>query len=133
VKVETRLFAILCVFFAVVTVVYAAWTQLKEPVGVVALVLTMLMTGLVTWYLHITGKHYQDRPDDNPRGEIADAEGDYGFFTPHSWWPLWLGLSAAICFAGLAVGWWLFMIGVVIGPIALIGWTFEHYKGDYAN
>ncbi|MGV1009597.1 MAG: cytochrome c oxidase subunit 4 [Dermatophilaceae bacterium] len=132
-KVETRLFMILCAFFAVVTVVYAAWTQLKEPVGVVALVLTTLMTALVSWYLHITSKHYQDRPDDNPQGEIADAEGDYGFFTPHSWWPLWLGLSAAICFAGLAVGWWLFMIGVVIGPVALVGWTFEHYKGDYAN
>ena len=132
-KVETRLFFILLVFFVLVTVVYGFWTRMQEPVGVVALVLTTLMMALVAWYLHITGKNYPNRPDDNPLGEIEEAEGDYGFFTPHSWWPLWLGLAGAIGFAGLAVGWWLFMIGAVLAPIAIVGWTFEHFKGDYAN
>ena len=132
-KVETRLFLILFVFFTLVTIVYGSWTHLSEPAGFVALVLTTLMMALISWYLYITGKNYQDRPDDNPSGEIEEHEGDYGFFTPHSWWPLWLGLAAAIGFAGLAVGWWLFMIGAVLAPIAIVGWTFEHYKGDYAN
>ena len=70
---------------------------------------------------------------DNPDGEISDIEGDYGFFTPSSWWPLALGFSSALAFAGLAVGWWLFMIAFVIGCVSLVGWTFEHFKGDYAN
>jgi len=38
-----------------------------------------------------------------------------------------------LAFAGLAVGWWLFMIAFAIGSVALVGWTFEHFKGDYAN
>lgn len=132
-KVEYRLFLLLFVFFAIVTPFYAIWQGFTEFVGLIALLLTTLMVGLISWYLYITGKRYQNRPDDNPLGEISDQEGDYGFFTPYSWWPLWLGLSAAICFAGLAVGWWLFMIGAAIAPIAIVGWTFEHFKGDYAN
>lgn len=132
-KVEIRLFFILFVFFVLVNLVYGFWTRWQEPIGVVALLLTALMMALVSWYLFITAKHYQNRPDDNPAGEISDQEGDYGFFTPYSWWPLWLGLAAAICFAGLAVGWWLFMIGAAIAPIAIVGWTFEHFKGEHAN
>lgn len=132
-KVEIRLFLILCIFFVLVTPVYGIWNGWTELAGTIALLLTALMMALISWYLHITAKHYQNRPDDNPLGEIADQEGDYGFFTPYSWWPFWLGLSAAIAFAGLAVGWWLFMIGAAIAPIAIVGWTFEHFKGDYAN
>jgi hypothetical protein len=133
VKVEIRLFLILCIFFVIVTPFYGIWNGWTELAGTIALLLTALMMALISWYLHITAKHYQNRPDDNPLGEISDHEGDYGFFTPYSWWPLWLGLSAAIAFAGLAVGWWLFMIGAAIAPIAIVGWTFEHFKGEHAN
>jgi hypothetical protein len=52
-------------------------------------------------------------------------------FSPYSWWPLWLGLSAAICFLGLAVGWWVFAIGAFFAVPALIGWTFEYWKGAH--
>lgn len=132
-KVERRLFAGLFVFFIVVTPIYGFWNGWNELAGPIALLLTALMMGLVAWYLHITARNYQNRPDDDPAADISDQEGDYGFFSPYSWWPFWLGLSAAICFAGLAVGWWLFMIGAVIGPIAVVGWTFEYFKGDYAH
>ena len=36
-------------------------------------------------------------------------------------------------FLGLAVGWWLFIIGAFFGIVAIVGWTFEHFKGEYAN
>ena len=85
------------------------------------------------FYLTVTGRRFDNRPEDNPNAHISEQEGDYGFFTPYSWWPLWLGLTAAICFLGLAVGWWLFIIGAFFGIVAVIGWTFEHYKGEYAN
>ena len=45
-------------------------------------------------------------------------------------------MSAAIVFLGLALtnhsGWWLFVIGVVFGFVALLGWTFEFFRGDAA-
>lgn len=132
-KVETRLFFWLFIFFLLVAPVYGWWNGWVEIAGPVALILTSLMMLLVSFYLRMTARHYQDRPEDNPFADIADQTGDYGFFTPHSWWPMWLGMSAATIFAGLAIGWWLVMIGAVLGPIALVGWTFEHYKGEHAN
>ena len=35
-------------------------------------------------------------------------------------------------FLGLAVGWWLFIIGASIGVVGLVGWTFEYFKGEHA-
>ena len=35
-----------------------------------------------------------------------------------------------ICFLGLAVGWWLFIIGAFFAIPALVGWTFEYWKGQ---
>ena len=81
----------------------------------------------------VPGRRFTNRPEDNPNAWISEQEGDYGFFTPYSWWPLWLGLTGAICFLGLAVGWWLFIIGAFFGIVSVIGWTFEHYRGQYAN
>ncbi len=137
-KVAYRMFLILMIFFIAMVPFYGMWQQnrlgsIPEVAGPVALFITALMMALAGWYIAVTGKKFDDVPGDNPDGEIADLEGDFGFFTPYSWWPLWLGLSAAILFAGLAVGWWLFMIGAAIGSVALVGWTFEHYKGEHAN
>ena len=35
-------------------------------------------------------------------------------------------------FAGLAVGWWLFIIGAFFAVPSLVGWTFEYWKGEHA-
>ncbi|PID96288.1 MAG: cytochrome C oxidase subunit IV [Actinomycetales bacterium] len=133
-----RIFLSLLLFFVCVTPFYAAWQQrnfgdLRDVAGPVALFITALMMGMVAWYLSVTHKKFDNGPDDDEEGEISDVAGDYGFFTPYSWWPLWLGLSCAVIFAGLAVGWWLFMVGVILAPIAVVGWTFEHYKGEHSN
>ena len=71
-------------------------------------------------------------PSDDPLGDIDEIQGDYGFFSPHSWWPLFLGAAAALCFLGLAVGWWMFIIGAFFAVPALVGWTFEYWKGEHA-
>ena len=132
-KVEYQLFLILAIFFLPLAPIYGFWQGWTEFVGPIALLLTSLLSGLVAFYLYITAKSFTNRPEDNPRGEIAEQEGDYGFFTPYSWWPLWLGACAALIFAGLAVGWWLSIIGIFFGIPALVGWVFEHYRGPYAN
>ena len=87
---------------------------------------------MIAFYLWATARTPPARPEDDPSGDIAEAEGEYGFFSPHSWWPLPLAAAAAICFLGLAVGWWLFIIGAAFGVVALVGWTFEYFKGDDA-
>ena len=132
-KVETRLFVVLAVFFLPLGPIYLYFNGGNDLAGPIALFLSSLLAALIAFYLKVTGKQYLNRPEDNPAALISEQEGDYGFFTPYSWWPLWLGASAAVVFAGLAVGWWLFIIGASFGVLAVVGWTFEHYKGEYAN
>ncbi|HET8600325.1 MAG TPA: cytochrome c oxidase subunit 4 [Segeticoccus sp.] len=131
-KVETGVFAGLTVFFAVVGTLYGMWGDWYEPVGFIALYLAGGLSALIGFYMFWTGRKLEPRPEDDPDGEIAQAEGDYGFFSPHSWWPLALGASSAVIFAGLAVGWWLVILGIPFAVLATIGWTFEYFRGDHA-
>jgi hypothetical protein len=73
------------------------------------------------------------RPEDDLAGEIEQGTGELGFFSPHSWWPLFLGLSAALAAVGFAVGWWLFLLGACFTVLSAIGFVFEYYRGDYAH
>ena len=56
-----------------------------------------------------------------------------GFFSPHSWWPFWLGLAGAVAFLGIAIGWWLFLIGMAAVLFASIGFVFEYYRGHFSH
>ncbi len=135
-KIETKLFAYLVPFFVLMTVVYAFFTSIgvhgTEWVGIVGLALTALLCTFIAFYLWHTGSKLDLRPDDNPDGEIADQAGEYGFFSPHSWWPLALGAGAAFVFLGVAVGWWMVIIGVPFAGLALVGWVFEYFRGEHA-
>ena len=73
------------------------------------------------------------RPEDRKDGEIAEGAGELGFFPPYSWWPLWCALCLAAMVLGVAVGWWLFIIGGVLGAVALCGLIFEYYRGEHAH
>ena len=131
-KIEYKLFVILAAFFAPLGVIYGFFTHWREPVGPAGLFLSAGLCLMIAFYLAVTGRRLPERPEDNPAGEIAEQEGEYGFFSPHSWWPLPLAGAAALCFLGLAVGWWLFVIGATFGVFALVGWTFEYFKGPHA-
>ncbi len=131
-KIETKLFFGIMLFFGPVALIYGFWTKWTEPIGVVALTLTALLFALIGFYLWRTGKELPFRPEDNLHGEIADAEGDYGYFVASSWTPLWLAGAGAVMFAGLAVGWWLFIIGALLGVIAVVLWVFESFSGEYS-
>ena len=131
-RVETKLFLYLFAFFVPVVLMYGFWSKWEEPIGVTALVLTALLFALTGFYLWMTGKKLPLRPEDNAAGEIEDAEGNYGYFVASSWTPLWLAGSGAIMFAGLAIGWWLFIIGAVFGVVAVCLWVFESFSGEYS-
>ncbi|WP_116113290.1 cytochrome c oxidase subunit 4 [Austwickia chelonae] len=134
-KVEAKLFQYGAVPFILTAAVYAWATAVftpdgVEPVGTVCIFLTGLMTGMIGWYLSKTAQTLDARPEDDPDGHIGQMEGEYGFFSPYSWWPLPLALSALLLFLGLAVGWWIFIVGAFFGVISLLGWTFEYFRGD---
>jgi hypothetical protein len=131
-KVEYQLFVGISVFFVVVGLLYGVVTDWGEPVGPFGLLLCAGLSALIGFYLWLTGRKLGPRPEDDPLAPISAAEGEYGFFSPHSWWPLALGASAAVIFLGLAVGWWLFIIGSFLGALALVGWTFEYFRGEDA-
>lgn len=131
-KTETKTFALLVPFFAVMAVIYAYFTDMGEPVGIVALALVALMSAFVAWFFWLSAKTIDARPEDNLDGEIADQSGDYGHFAPYSWWPLWLGLSLSVLVLGVAIGWWLFIVALPFVILATLGWTFEFFRGAKA-
>ena len=131
-KVEYRLFVFISAFCIGVGLIYGMFTQWSEPVGPFGLLLCAGLSALIGFYLWETGRKLDPRPEDDPTALISAAEGEYGFFSPYSWWPLALAASAAVVFLGLAVGWWLFIIGLCLATLALIGWTYEYFRGEHA-
>jgi hypothetical protein len=130
-KVEGWLFTGCAAFFAIVDVVY--WHFSKDPTGTTALALSVGLAFLTGFYLLFTGRRLPPRAEDVPDAEISDGAGELGFFSPHSWWPLITGLSAAVAALGVAIGWWLFLIGMLFVLLSAIGFVFEYYRGQYAH
>ena len=130
-KAETWIFAITTVFFALVSPAY--WFISGDHTGTSALVMSTLLVLMVTLYLGFHASRMDPRPEDRKDAEIADGAGELGFFPPYSWWPLWCAATLAVCVLGVVFGWWLFIIGVGLGILALQGWIFEYYRGEHAH
>jgi hypothetical protein len=130
-KIEAWVFGINGIFFLLVTPTY--WLFTEDPTGTAALVMTTLLAALVTFYLAFHANRMDPRPEDLKEAEVVDGAGELGFFPPYSWSPLWCALALAVCVLGVVFGWWLFIIGVGAGSIALIGWVFEYYRGEHAH
>ena len=130
-KVEGWLFVGCAAFFAGTDVVY--WHFSKDPTGTTALALSVGLAFLTGFYLLFTGRRLPPRPEDRPEAEVAEGTGELGFFSPHSWWPLITGMSAAVAALGAAIGWWLFLIGMLFVLLSAIGFVFEYYRGQYAH
>ncbi|NAZ84861.1 cytochrome c oxidase subunit 4 [Kineococcus indalonis] len=132
-KPETWLFSGGILFFLPVAFVYGLLTQWDEWVGFIALLLTGGLAVLIGTYLFITARRIDSRPEDDLRADITEGAGEQGFFPPFSWWPLYLAGAGAIAFAGVAVGWWLWIIGMAFTVPIIVGWVFEHYAGEHAH
>jgi hypothetical protein len=130
-KFEGSLFIGCAVFFGGADIVY--WYFSKDPTGTTALALSVGLAFLTGFYLLFTGRRLPERPEDNPDGEVEEGTGELGFFSPHSWWPLFVGLAAAIAALGVAIGWWMFLIGLLALFLTTIGFVFEYYRGVYAH
>ena len=131
-KVEALIFNFIAVFCVVAAAVYGLWAQ--EPIGTTALLLSGGLTALIGGFFWFVSRRIDARPEDRKDAEIADGAGELGFFSPGSYWPFGLALSAGLM--GLALAFWYpWLVG--IAAVALIltigGLLFEYYVGQNAH
>lgn len=136
-KVEGRIFLYIAVFAFVMAVVYAVWAKLGsvdhriEPVGLIGLILTGGLCLIIgTFFEFVARRLEQPRPEDNPNAEISDGAGEVGFFSPGSYWPIALAMSAAVVGVALAY-WlvWLLVVGIIFILLMVGGLVFEYHIG----
>ncbi|OZM79867.1 cytochrome c oxidase subunit 4 [Pseudonocardia sp. MH-G8] len=125
-KVESRIFEIIMVFFFIVAIVYAVLA--REPVGTAGLFLTGGLALIIGGYFRFVSRRLEERPEDNPEAEVSDGAGDVGFFSPGSYWPIAVAGSAALVGIGLAFFYvWLLVIAGVLLLMAVGGLVFEYH------
>jgi hypothetical protein len=148
---NARLFWILGGFFVLMDIVYIVWSILYhaqglatlpagaegspvEWVGAVSIGLTAVLSFFIAFYLGRSQAAVGTLlPEDRLDAEIDDGDAEQGFFSPWSWWPLVLAAGAALMFLGLAAGVWIAFIGTGVALIALVGWIYEYYRGNFAR
>ncbi len=131
-KTEWKIFAPIGGFFLVVAIIYGYFTKLSEPIGIVGLLLSAALCGLIATYLALISRKIH-RPEDDPNGEIAEGAGELGFFPASSIWPLWAALTMVLIVLGPVFGWWISLVGLGMGIWSLTGWVYEYYRGDYKH
>ncbi len=130
-KIEGLLFGLAFIFYTIIAGIY--WYVSGDEVGTTALALTGALAFLVSFYALYTSKRVYPRPEDRLDAEIDEADPEYGFYSPHSWWPLAVALATVTVVLGLVFAVWLIVLGVATLLLALIGWLFEYYRGEFAH
>jgi hypothetical protein len=150
---NARLFWILSVFFFVLAIVYTVWTLLyggenlaQDPAaggqsdvtieftGTIGLGLAGAAAALIAFFVgRVHASQGGELPEDRMDANIDDGDAEQGFFSPWSWWPIFLAGSLAMVFLGVAVGFWVAFIGACFLVISLVGWVYEYYRGNFAH
>lgn len=137
-RASAKIFWILGVFFLIVAIAYAVVTGRYEPLGVetVGFPAVLALSGLgfmIAMALTLATRKHGHSPSDDLDGEVAGDAGVQGSFAPYSWSPLWASLGAALCFLGVAAGWWIFAFGVMFAIYGILTWTLEFSIGQHAH
>ncbi|WP_062734157.1 cytochrome c oxidase subunit 4 [Kocuria turfanensis] len=133
-KLSIKLFILLGVFSLAAAVVYGFLTQFDELVGFPGLLAVGVMSFMLAVYLWLVDRNTGGvLPEDKLDGEIVESAGEYGHFSPWSWWPLLLGIGSALAFLSLAIDWWMLMLAAPVVVVALLGLIFEYSRGDHAH
>ena len=130
-KIEGWIFGLGAVFFLPLSVVYFYFS--RDPVGTTALAMSAGLAFIVAFYVLYTSKRVYPRPEDRQNAEIDEADPEYGFYSPHSWWPLFIGFATFVIVLGLIFANWVIVFGVFLLLLALVGWLFEYYRGYFAQ
>ncbi|MDA2814169.1 cytochrome c oxidase subunit 4 [Nocardiopsis sp. RSe5-2] len=140
-KMQAYLFMGVSTFFGLAAALYAYWAWAAEGhiewTGTVALIVSIgfgWMVGFWLWQAaRRSEKHHGLAPEDRLDGDIAENAGEYGFFSPHSWWPLFVAMAVAFTAVGVAIGWWMVFIGGFAIILTAIGWVFEYYRKEFQH
>ncbi|MCG7421278.1 cytochrome c oxidase subunit 4 [Micrococcus porci] len=132
-KIASNIFWIIGAFLVAVATLYGFWVKWTEWAGIPAIYALGAMCWMIAWYVQSTDKRHGLGPADDEDGEIVEYAGTYGTFAPSSWWPLGVAVACAMLVTGLAVGWWIFALGVIAGVYFTFGWVYEFSRGKYAH
>ena len=129
---------VLAVYFFAVATMYTVWSlidrQSVEWAGTLAIGLSGVLTVFIAFFLQIQFKNQGgELPEDRLDADIDEGDPELGFYSPWSWWPIILAAGAAIAILGFAVGIWIAFYAVPLVLIALVGWTYEYYRGFFAR
>ncbi|NMO53074.1 cytochrome c oxidase subunit 4 [Actinoplanes sp. TBRC 11911] len=133
-RTEYKIFAGVAGFLFAAAAVYGAWTHGAdgeiEWIGFVALILSGLLCTMCGGFFWFVARRIDLRPEDREDGEIAEGAGEVGFFSPGSYWPFGVALSATIAGMGLAFWqWWLIAVGMLCVIFSASSMIFEYYSG----
>ena len=139
-RMESRVFLGVAGFLFAAAIVYAFWTAGEshnghvEVAGTTALVLSGGLCGVIGSYFSFVARRIDLRPEDRGDADIAEGAGELGFFSPGSYWPLGIGLSAAV--AGIAFAFyeiWLIIIALIAVLATVGGLLFEYYTHGHGH
>ncbi|HCT79177.1 MAG TPA: cytochrome C oxidase subunit IV [Micromonosporaceae bacterium] len=140
-KTEYRLFLGLTLFLFAAAGLYGWWTwygagdpsagvHAVDWIGTIELIMIGLLTLMCGGYFWFVSRRIDPRPEDRLDAEIADAAGEVGFFSPGSYWPFGIALSAAVTGFGLVFWmWWMIAVGIVAVLLSSCALLFEYYSG----
>ncbi len=149
-RTNAGLFWILAAFFYVAAALYTVWSIIDhnagevlyatqatsgvEWIGTVAITLSGVLATFLAFYITITQRATGGTlPEDRLEAVVDDGDPEIGHFSPWSWWPFVLAFSLGLMFLGFAVGIWITFIGAPLVIIAVIGWNYEYYRGNFAR
>ncbi|MET1052075.1 MAG: cytochrome c oxidase subunit 4, partial [Mycetocola sp.] len=105
-----------------------------EWVGTVALALSAILALFLGFYLNQVHRHQGgELPEDTLSANIDDGDPEIGHFSPWSWWPIFMAGGGALMMLGLSVGFWISFIAAPLILLAVVGWTYEYYRGYHAR
>ena len=133
-KTEYKIFAGVAAFLFSMAILYGLWTNGEsgrmEWIGVVALVLSGLLCSMCGGFFWFVSRRIDLRPEDREDAEIIEGAGEIGFFSPGSYWPFGMAVSATVAGLGLVFWqWWLIALGLVMVIFAASSMIFEYYTG----
>jgi Cytochrome c oxidase subunit IV len=137
-RASAKIFWILGTFFLLVAIGYGIVTGNYEPLGIEpvgfpALLGTAGLAFMIAMVLSLTARKHDVGPSDDLDAEVDEHGGVQGSFAPYSWAPLWCGIGAALCFLGVAAGWWIFSFGIIFALYGIMSWVLEFSVGQHEH
>lgn len=126
-RIESRFFAIIAIFFFVVFFLY--WFTSYEDAGGVMLFFSILLGALPGSYLLWWSRHMRPRPEDREDALIEEGAGYVGSFPGSSIWPFVLGMGLASIALAMIFGAWPGVVGAVVVLGAFVGVILESRRG----